>query len=50
MSNLLEYSDVYSKISGSLGQHYRDEPALDSSNNIFDFSANKNNSISFKFK
>ena len=26
MYNLLEYSDNYSKISGSLWQYYRDEP------------------------
>ena len=29
---------------------YRDEPVLDNINNITDFSANNNNSISFKFK
>ena len=41
------------KISGSLWQHYRDGPALDSINNIIDFpppNNNNNNSISFKFK
>ena len=39
------------KTSGSLWQHYRDGPALDSINNIIDFPANNNNnSISFKFK
>ena len=27
MYNLIEYSDSYSKSSGSLWQHYRDEPA-----------------------
>ena len=26
MYNLIEYSDTYLKISGSLRQHYRDEP------------------------
>ena len=50
MYNLIEYSDVYSKISGSLWQYYRDEPTLDNNNNIIDFPANNNNSISFKFK
>ena len=45
MYNLIEYSDTYSKTSGSLWQHYRDEPALDNNNNIFDFHANTNNSI-----
>ena len=28
MHNLIEYSDNYSKTSGSLRQNYRDEPAL----------------------
>ena len=48
MYNFTEYSDAYSKISGSLWQYYRDEPALD--NNIIDFPANNNNSVSFKLK
>ena len=50
MYNLIEYSDPYSKTSGSLWQYYRDEPALDNNNNIIDFPANNNNSISIKFK
>ena len=29
MYNLIEYSDIYSKTSGSLWQYYRDEPASD---------------------
>ena len=29
MYNLIEYSDNYSKTSGSLWQYYRDKPALD---------------------
>ena len=48
--NLIEYSDVYSKTSGSIWQYYRGEPDLDNNNNIIDFLANNNNSISFKFK
>ena len=48
--NLIEYSDAYSKISGSLWQYYRDEPALDTNSNIIDFPANNNNSVSLKFK
>ena len=40
MDNLIEYSDAYSKTSGSLWQYYRDEPALDNNNNIIDFPAN----------
>ena len=50
MYNLIEHSNVYLKISGSLWQYYRDEPTLDNNNNIIDFPANNNNSISFKFK
>ena len=49
MYNLIEYSDAYSKISGSLQQYYRDEPALHNKGNIIDFLAD-NNSASFKFK
>ena len=41
--NLIEYSDNYSKISGSLWQPYRDEPALDNNNVIIDFLADSNN-------
>ena len=48
--NLIEYSNAYQKTSGSLWECYRDEPALDSNNNIIDFPTNNNNSISFKFK
>ena len=29
MYNLIEYSDAYAKVSGSLWQYYRDEPALE---------------------
>ena len=50
MSNSIEYSDIYSKISGSLGQYYSDEPVLGNNNNITDFPANSSNSISFKVK
>ena len=50
MYNLIEHSDAYSKTSRSLWQYYRDEPALDNNNKIIDFSANDDNSISFKFK
>ena len=46
MHNLIEYSDAYSKISESLWQYYRDEPAIDAINNIIDFPADKNNSNS----
>ena len=50
MCNLIEYSNAYSKTSGSLWQYYRDEPAMDANCKIIDFLANKNNSNSFKFK
>ena len=45
--NLIEYSDAYSKISGSFWQYYRDEPALDNDGNIIDF---PDDSASFRFK
>ena len=50
--NLIEYSDAYSKTSGSLWQwqYYRDEPALDDNNNVTNFCATNNISFSFKFK
>ena len=49
-SNLVEYSHTYSKTLGSLWEHYRDEPALNNSNVVIDFSADSNNNISFKLK
>ena len=49
MYYLKEYSDNYSKTSGSLWHYYRYEPFLDN-DAIADFSANKNNSALFKFK
>ena len=49
MYNLIEYSDAYSKTSGSLWQYYRDEPALDNNGNIIDIlDNNKSNSCKFK--
>ena len=50
--NLIEYSDNYSKTSGSLWQYYRIGPALDNNDNniIINFPANNNIIISFKFK
>ena len=50
MYNLVEYSDNYSKISGSLWQYYRDEPALIDAGAIKNFNVDDNNSASFKFK
>ena len=48
MFNLIEYSNNYSKTSGSLWQYYRDEPALTNLGAIANFHA-ANNSASFKF-
>ena len=48
--NLIEYSDAYSKTSGSLWQCYRYEPAIDDNGGFIDFPANDDNSNSFKFK
>ena len=45
--SLIEYSDNYSKTSGSLWQYYRDEPALDNNGNIVNFPSDN---ASFKFK
>ena len=46
---LMENSSAYSKISGSLWQYNRDEPALDGNSAIIRFTANNNNSNSFEF-
>ena len=37
MYNLIEHSDAYSKISGSLWQYDRDEPALNNNGDITEF-------------
>ena len=50
MYNLIEYSDNYSKTSGSLWQYYRDETFLDLNSAISDFPADDNNSALSKFK
>ena len=47
MYNLTEYSDNYSKTSGSLWQYCIDEPALNHAGALDDF---PDNSASFKFK
>ena len=49
MYNLIEYSDNYSKTSGSLWQYYRDEPTVNADGNIVDFPDDPN-SASFKYK
>ena len=50
MYNLIEYSDNYSKISGSLWQCYRDKPTLTHAGSIEDFTGANGSSKSFKFK
>ena len=49
MYNLIEYSDNYSKTFGSLWQHCKDIPAVNSNNVIVDFTDN-NLTESFNFK
>ena len=47
--NLIDFSNIYSKTSGSFWQYYRIEPAFTDAGTIADFSA-ADNSASFKFK
>ena len=49
MYNLIEYSDNYSKISGSLWKYTKDIPTVDNNNAIVNF-ANNNLTDSFIFK
>ena len=49
MCNLIEYSDNYSKKSGSLWQYCKDIPAVNNNGDILIFNGN-NNSDSFNFK
>ena len=49
--NLIEYSDNYSKTSGSLWQYCKDIPAVDDNDAIVDFNgANATDSFNFKTK
>ena len=49
--NLIEFTDNYSNISGSLWRYYRHEPSLNSGeNNIVDFTTVNPGSKSFRFK
>ena len=48
MYNLVDYSDNYSKSSGSLWIYYRDEPFSYANGAIDDFVVDNNNSASFK--
>ena len=49
MYNLIEYSNNYSKTSGSLWQYYREEATFTDAAAVANFHAN-NNSDLFKFK
>ena len=49
MYNLIEYSDNYSKTSGSLWQYYKDIPPVNNAGNTVDFTAT-NSTESFEFK
>ena len=51
MYNLIEYSDNYSKTSGSLWQYYKDIPAANNNGGIFNFNgANATDSFNSKVK
>ena len=51
MHNLIEYSDNYSKTSGSLWQHCKDIAAVNNNGNIAEFNGfNATDSINFKAK
>ena len=49
MYNLIEYSDNYSKTSGSLWQYCKEIPAVNNTGNIVDFNES-NATVSFNFK
>ena len=51
MHNLIEYSDNYSKTSGSLWQYCKDMPAVNNAGDIFDCNGtNATDSFNFKTK
>ena len=51
MYNLIEYSDNYSKTSGSLWQYCKEIPAVNNNGNIVDFNgANATESLNYKTK
>ena len=51
MYNLIEYSDNYSKTSGSLWQCFKDTPAVNNNRAIVDFNgANATDSFNFETK
>ena len=51
MYNLIEYSDIYSKTSGSVWQYCKEIPAVNNNSNIVDFNgASATDSFNFKSK
>ena len=51
MYNLIEYSDNYSRTSGSLWQYYKEIPAVNNAGDIVEFNgANATDSFNFKTK
>ena len=51
MFNLIEYSDNYSKTSGTLLQYCKDVPAVNNNGDVVDFDgANATDSFNFKTK
>ena len=50
MYNSIEYSDNYSKTSGTLWQYYKDEQPLDNNGNVVDFAYADHESNFFKYK
>ena len=51
MYNLIEYSDTYSKTTGSLWQYFIDMPAVNNDGDIVNFNkANATDSFNFKTK
>ena len=51
MYNLIEYTDNYSKISGSLWQYYQDLPAVNNNDVVLEFDgANATDSFNSKAK
>ena len=47
---MIEYSNIYSKTWESLLQYYRDEPALEATDDIIDFPADNNDGILLNIK
>ena len=50
MYNLIEYSDYYSKISGTLWQYCWDQPVISDDGAIVDFTVDNSTTDSFKIK